>query len=381
MGLLSNYLEKRIDLAEFTAGTITGDIEGGLMFKALAVEIATSYLANVLSKCEIKTFEAGKEVKKEWYYRFNISPNTNENATFLKQKLIHNLIYDGHALMFTRNKQLYVADSFGIERNPFASDIYTNVSINNSSITGNIRAENAFYFKLNDTNITALINSMYNDYEKLIQTASEVYQEAGGQKYKLILEGVKAGDKTFNEEYENVIKKQLKEFINSRRAVYPQFKGYDLQEISKSDGKTDSSDILALRKDTFELVAEAFKMPVSMLYGNMNNVKDIINGWVTVSVDPLAKMINEELTRKTTDYQTFNNGNYVKLDTTAITHIDIFDIAENADKLISSGVYCIDDVLEKLGEARLNTEFTTTRWITKNYTKAEDALTAGGGVD
>ena len=144
--------------------------------------------------------------------------------------------------------------------------------------------------------------------------------------------------------------------------------------MEKSDGKTDSTDIRNIHKEIFESTAEAFKMPVSMLYGNMTNAKDIIASYVTFRIDPLAKMLSEEFTRKTGTMDDYIKGTYIDVDTTAIMHIDIFEIADNIDKLISSGAYCIDELRNKLGENLLNTEFSMQHWITKNYEVIESAL-------
>lgn len=380
MGLF-NYLERKIDLAEMkNVGTITGDLEDSLYFKALAVEIATSYIANIISKCEFKVFENGDESKRTLYYLLNLSSNANESASQMKQKLIHNLIYDGEALIVPRNNMLYVADGFGIDKHPLASNVFTNIQIGNETLKGNLRAENVFYFKLHDKNIKALIDSMYEDYNQIIATACLSYKDTGAsEKYKLVLDGIRAGDKQFTDEYNKVVKAQLKEFINNRKAIYPQFKGYDLQKMETGSGTTDSSDILNLRKDVFEMVAESFKMPVSLLYGNMTNVRDIINGWLTVEIEPICKMIEEEFTRKTTNAETFAKGNFVKIDTTMVQHMDIFDLSDGVNKLIACGCFCVDDLREKLGEPRLDTEFSTSYWMTKNYILAKDALKSEGG--
>lgn len=48
-------------------------------------------------------------------------------------------------------------------------------------------------------------------------------------------------------------------------------------------------------------------------------------------------------------------------------YVDVFEIAEKIDKLIASGMYCIDELRRKLGETELNTEESKKHWITKNY--------------
>lgn len=372
MGFLSNWLEKRIDLSEVQNANVVADIEERLSTKALAFYIAQSYICDTLSKCEIKHYVKGKEVKDRMYYLLNISPNTNESASELKKKFFHKLFYDGEALMFVEKNQLYVADGFLIDYRPIKGNEYTNISLLNETRTFKRKASDVFYMQYGE--VKKLVDSMLNDYSELLKYSFETYKSTNNEKYKLILDEVKMGDKDFNEKYAQAVKKQLESFINSQKSVYLQFKGYNLEQMKSSDGKTDSSDFRNIRKEIFEVTAQAFKMPVSMLYGNMTNVKDIVSSYITFAIDPLAKMTSEVLTKSTGTVEDYLNGTYFDVDTTSIIYHDIFEIAPNIEKLISSGVYNIDRVLEKIGEQPLNTEFSKQHWMTKNFDKIENLM-------
>ena len=129
----------------------------------------------------------------------------------------------------------------------------------------------------------------------------------------------------------------------------------------------------------FEIVAQAFQIPVSLMLGNITNMNEIVKVFLTFCIDPIADMISEELTRKTCgDYDNWAKGNYIKVDTSTINHIDILDVAEKADKLIASGTCCIDEVRSIIGFDRLNTEFSQQHFITKNYDTVENRLIGDG---
>ena len=295
MGLfksVAGFLEDRIDLADMEA--VVGKIEDRLSTKALAFHLATSYIADTISKCEIKRFVNGEQVKDSFYYLLNVSPNTNQNATELKTKLIFKLFKDNEALMFENGGNLYVADSFSKEPDPLKGDKFTNITLDYSSKTFTKKASDVFYFQLNEDKLKSLVDGMLNDYSEILKYSMDIYKSSNGEKYVLDLSEVKTGDEDFNKKLLETIKKQMDTFINNPKAVYPQFKGYKLNKISSDNNSTDSTDIRNLRKEIFEATAEAFKMPVSMLYGNMTNAKDIINSYVTFRIDPLAKMISEE---------------------------------------------------------------------------------------
>ena len=380
MGLV-NWLERTFsldsDIKEVKA--IFSDLPDKLSIKILAYHIATSYIANTIGKCEFKRYVGGKEIKDKLYYLLNVKPNINENASKFKNKLIFRLFEDGEVLVFENKGHLHVADSYLREPNPLNGDRFTNIKLDDETRTFTRKASDVFYFNLDDGKLKTLWESMMTDFSEVMKYAFEVFKSSNSEKYKLVMDEVKAGDKDFEEKFNTIVKTQLKDFIDNPRSVYLQFKGYNLEKISTPVGKTDSTDIINLKKDVFETTAQAFKMPVSMLYGNMTNVKDIISSYITFAIDPLATMIGEELTGKTGTEEDFLNGNKIVVDTTSIMHIDIFEIADKIDKLVASSMYNTDELRTKVGDAPTNSEFGKQHWITKNYAKVEDALT--GEID
>lgn len=370
-----NESAKKVGLkADENKEIIIGEYTEILSFKLLAFQIAVSYIANIISNCEIKVFVEGKEEKNELYYLLNYSPNINETASKLKVKLINKLFYDGEALMFQNKDSFYVADSFGVDERAFTPDVYTNISLKNEMLKKDILASDAFYFELDNERVKTLIDSMYQDMGPVLSYAIESFKTSNSEKYKLILDQTKAGEPDFVKTYNEVIKVQLKDFLENNKAVYPQYKNYSLEKFITPTGKTDSTDIRNLRKEIFESVATTFKIPTGLFYGNMTNVKESVNQLVTFVIDPIAKMMSQELTRKTTYYEEYLLGCEIKVDTTSVYHMDLFDIADKADKFISSGIYCVDEIREKIGENLLNTDFSKKHWITKNYSTAEEAL-------
>ena len=142
----------------------------------------------------------------------------------------------------------------------------------------------------------------------------------------------------------------------------------------KHEADSGSADILAMRKEVFDIVAQAYKIPISMMYGNTNNTNDVLNQFLTFAVDPIAKMMSDELTRKSFTFEEWEAGSRVIVDTKCINHVDIFNVADKIDKLISSGVFTIDAVLSALGYQPLETEFSQAHYITKNYELAEEGM-------
>mgnify|MGYP000317332921 FL=1 len=175
---------------------------------------------------------------------------------------------------------------------------------------------------------------------------------------------------------------RFKTFFNSRSAVLPLFDGFNYTKQAAEQSKKSTSevkDITDILDEIVETVARAFSIPVSLLKGDVSDVEKITRNFLTFCIDPLCEMIQKEINRKRYGRKEIQKGNYLKIDTTAVMHIDIFDIAEKIDKLIASGMYCVDELRQKLGDAELGTEESQMHFITKNYTELSEISDMKGG--
>ena len=370
---LFNFMEKKMEVAEISP--VTQTLLDQLAFKELALHIGVSYIANTLSKCEFKTFVDGREVKERLYYMLNVSPNPNQNSSQFINKFVEQYYYHGHSLIVPHNNFIYCADNFDVDdSNPLRENVFHNVTFNCQQLKKRHKASEVFYMQLDNQNVKSLVDSLYMQYGEVISQALATFKRTNGTKYKMILEQYRAGDPAFAKVFEEVLSKQIKTFVENDNAVYPQFKGIDLQEFS-SKTPTNTSDIISMRKEVFEVVAQALKIPLSMMYGNITNMNEIVKVYLSICIDPLADMIGEEFTRKYYSFDEWKNGCRVEVDTSCINHIDILEVADKVDKAISSGCTNIDEMRKRLGMTELGTEFSQAHWMTKNYALAEDMLT------
>ena len=372
---LFSFMERKMAMSDIVAQKLADQ----LAFKELALFIGISYIANTLSKCEFKTFENGKEKKGILYYKLNVSPNPNQNSSQFINQFIEQYYYGGHSLVVQHRNHIYCADSFDVDdSNPLTENKFHNVTFGNQQPKSQYRASEVFYFRLDNRKVKALIDSMYLEYSEIIAQALATFKRTNGTRYKLLLERYQAGDPEFKRLYDEVISKGLRAFTENNNSIYVQYKGTDLQEFS-SKNPTGTSDIIAMRKEIFEVVAQALHIPLPMMYGNITNMNEIVKVYLSFCIDPLADMISEELTRKYFTFAEWKAGNFVRVDTSSINHIDIFEVADKVATIISSGAMNIDEVRERLGSNALGTEFSTAYWMTKNFALAEDMLTLAEG--
>lgn len=374
MGVFRNFIERIIPLTKRAAdGTIIIDIPASLYYKELAIYTATSLISNAISRSEIRCYENGKPVKNRDYYLLNISPNANENSSIFWHKVINNMVRKGEALVVDAAGALYSADGYTKQRDqPIKGDVYANVSVGTFTFNKVFTIKDYYLFTLDDINVHQLIDGLYEDYSKMLTAASKAFRNSNGQKYKLHIDGVRAGDAEFQKDFEEYIKKQITDYISSENAIYPEFDGYDLEPDKGANVKT-SDDYLKLRADLFKMVASAFHIPESMMSGNITSMKEIVGAFLTFGVDPYADAITSTLNKRG-DVDNYLKGNYYVADTSRIQHRDLFDVAASVSTLIGSGVYCIDETREELGKEPLNTDWSRKHFITKNFEEIDRFL-------
>lgn len=380
---LYDLLGRRYGKGEIVSDNECTTEEVSLYFKALAFYIGVSYIAEMISKCPIKVFDRGMDAVdttenssainyKLMNYIFNYRPNPNENAVEFKRKIIFKLCYLNEVLVFMYKNNFYIADSYSVEHHPIEGDIYDDISLHNETRTFRRKASDVIILRLDDENVQNLVNGMLDEYNNILQTAVKSFNRNNGTKYKVSVVTPEVGNKKFTQQDNDNKQEKLKKFLENPNAVFFAYKGQDIAQISSTTKS--GEDIQNIRKDMFEVAAQALKMPVTMLYGNVTNYKDLINGWASVTIEPITKLIDTEFTAKTIPIEEIMNGSRLMIDTSMLMHLDFFDMCEKAQHAIGNGTHNIDDVREKMGDNKLNTDFSRQHWLSKNYDKIDNIL-------
>ena len=355
-------------------------VQGAMMdvyLRELAFWTCVNKIANAISKCEIKTYKNGKEVKEREYYLWNMEPNQNQNATAFFTKLIGQLYRNNEALVVEVNQRLYVADSYGKEIYALKDYVFTGITIDDYQLSESKRMSEVLFFELNSRDMRFLMNGMYESYTQLLTYAQNAYRKSRGHKGILNIEGIAQEQDNFDETFDELMTKHFKTFFEKDNAVLPLFEGYtytDISQNAKTYSTESTRDIRALVDDIFEFTARAFSFPPSLAKGDVQDTSKAVDELLTFVVDPLAKMIQQEINRKRSGYTGWKKGTHIRIDTLAVKHIDIFDIATPVDKLISSGAFTINDILEVIGKPRIEEEWADQHFMTKNYSIVKSIL-------
>lgn len=342
-----------------------------VFFKELATACAINMVASTISKCEIRTFVKYEPVKKEEYYLWNISPNQNENSSDMLQKFITNLCYDNEALIVEINGSLYVADSFNRRSYALYEDIFSNIRIGDLTLQRSLPASEVIYMQLNNIDIRQRLEGAYTSYGKTVAKAIRNELRANGQKGILDIDATTSSQKDFQKALQEMMDERFKPFFEANQAVLPLTAGYKYTDVTKVTTQPAPADINERINYEFEMAGRALKIPKAIMLGDVSDVEKVTKNYLTFAIDPLADKFGEECTRKRYGQKQYIKGNYMDVNTNAIQHIDIFAEAVNSDKLLSSGLYCIDEIRVKLGDTALKTDWSQKHYITKNYEDAE----------
>lgn len=279
--------------------------------------------------------------------------------------------------------QLIIADSFFQEEFAVKENTFSSVVKGTMSFNKVYNMSDVYYYKLGNTDIRALLSNLIVGYNNLLNMSMSKYKRSGGRKGILDIDTAASNNKEFQEKLDTLMNTRFKKYFEAENAVLPLEKGYKYEEKNGEGSKKSTSeiaDIAIITKEIFERVAQAFKIPPALLRGDIADIGATTSNFLTFCIDPACDMIGEENTRKGYGKAAYLAGNYMKIDTTTIKHIDLFSISTAFDKLIASGGYSIDELRVKSGDVALNTEWSKKHWITKNYQDIENIEeTAKGG--
>lgn len=354
-----------------------------LFFKELATACAINMIANTIGKCEIRTFVKGVPERGAEYYLWNYEPNPNENSSDFLQHFFSNLCYDNEALIIEVNGYLYVADSFSRRKYSFYEDVFSNIVIGELTLQKPYKSSDVIYMQLNNIDARQRLEGAYTSYGKIVAKAVRNMLRQGAQKGILDIDAATAQETKFKEKLQKLMDESFKPFFEAESAVLPLTNGYTYTDVTKQGATATPADINERINYEFEMAGRAWRIPKALILGDVSEVEKITKNFLTFAIDPITEKLGEEATRKRYGEEQFCKGNYIDINTNCIQHIDIFEQATNSDKLLSSGLYCIDELRTKLGDTAIGSDWSQRHYITKNYAEAEKMAHLGdeeGGV-
>jgi HK97 family phage portal protein len=231
---------------------------------------------------------------------------------------------------------------------------------------------NSIFITLDDDNIAKYLYSLLQRYDKLISNAAKKFIQHGGRKGIAKLPSVTQGDDKQKEQIDNFFNKTLRNYFKAENAVATVPKGVEYTEQPANGEKRSTSeavDIKTLTCEAFSQAARAFSIPPSLVLGEVADASKALDLALTSAIEPIVKIIVTAINRGAYTKEQYLGGAYLKIDIRCIKHIDIFSVATAVDKLISDGVYSVDEVRVLLGDSPIGEAWSKKHFMTKNYSE------------
>lgn len=352
---------------EYSGRFMDGDA-AELELEKVAIQSAVGMISAAVGQCRFRTFLDGKEKRDEEYYLWNYSPNGNQNSTQFLQDFVETLVYNNEALIIERRGELFLAESFSYQENGTEEMSFTNIAVGSESVP-DMRAGDVLFFRLGNMDIRPMLSHLCHQYETLIDAAVASYRRASAEKGILSIDRVQRGKIEDEEKYrKELLDGRFRKFFGAGNAVLPLYDGHTYMPHKRELRNTSElNDVKNMSDEVYNRVGQAFRIPPALLRGEAAQSGDAMDKFIRLCVRPLCNMLEEEITRKRYGLKAYKKGCYMLVDTAMLEVSGIFASADKADKIIGSGILCIDEVREKLGEPALGTEEAQKHYITKNY--------------
>ena len=386
IGLKPQTEEQRIIMREIICA------ENEFNLRRLSYRICVNMIANAVGRCEMKVYNKKQEVRDSLYYLWNYSPNTNENSTAFWHHLVEVLYANNEALMIETSPRttrkgttlpaVVVADSFTQpHKYPARMNEYESVTSGEVTYNKTFKERDVYHLKLHAEEINTVRAGIVDAYARLAAQVASAYSWAEGHHLKVKIGSVQQGDADFQTKFQNLLNDQVKPFFNGGNTILPEFSGYEWsyfepQKSAAGSGSSYIQDMKNLTEEIWNFTAQAFGIPLVLVQGKVEATKDATSRFLTNVIDPLCDQIGEEITRKEYDLDDWLAGSYVAMDSSTITHFDLFEEAASIEKLIGSGVYSVNDIRRAAGQPRIEESWADEHYMTLNISPLNDGGTS-----
>lgn len=347
--------------------------------KALAYYVAVDYIASAVSKIEWRTYQRGGEIFGDEYYRWNVRANASQCSADFWKCVIRKLYADPQngVLIVPLGSEFYIADSFRKDDvKGIAKQSFSDVVINSDNF-GIMYADDVIHIDFgDDCRLKSILTAYCNQFEEVMGESISKYKIADGERGILEIDAAISGTDEDQENLNKLLDEDFKTYFSNKNAVLPMYSGYKYTATHNGMSQNTSivNDIVNLSAEVFAKVGQALKVPPALMVGQTADVSGAVKNFLTFGIDPLAKQICCE-GNAVLYGRAYLDGSRIVPDLSRVEHASAFEQSEKIDKLISDGVYSVNEIRRYFGEGRIDEEWADKHYITKNYS---DATTEGG---
>lgn len=346
----------------------------------LAQEKAMSMISKAISKSEIVLLDQDHNQRLDKaYYRLNVQPNDNQTGTDFWYQASMQLLHSGDVLIVRigheEDAKYYIAKDFNATQTVMRGKKYSHVQIwdgiDTYSLDRNFNESDVIRLRYGTDQLRLWRNNVLNVYNETLSALqqAEMISNTPLFKYKVSANlQFRSVDKDGNETkmtIDDVINKIKKQIQSGGLSIIRETQGTEL-EYFKIDNKASVTDLKSMAAEINEECAKAYDIPIGVFNGQITEQSDATNEFITYAVQPVAEVISDSLNAKIVGMDDYAKGERALVWLGKFKHRDVLDNADKMDKLRADG-FSLDECREMVGMWTLDTDFSRSRVVTKNY--------------
>lgn len=372
--LFKNEDDQIIDLLEVLKIDLTK-----IQLSAFAWERAITMIANAIAKSEIVCFDGKERLKNDNYFTLNIRPNDNETGTDFWYRVTRDLLTKGECLVIPINGKLYRADTWTMTNTVMYPKTYSSITITDGTDTYSLgrtfTADDVLHLKYGTDQLRLYAKNVIDSYNSALQALKdmEVIGNTPLLKYKTDTNMAfrrKLADGTEERLTIDKVLAELKETITKGGIQIIHEQNGTSLEFMDNKASVNSSELKNMADEINRECAIAFGIPVMLFNFDVTDKEQANSDFMTHAVAPVAEVFNDTLSAKIVGREDYLKGERVFVWINNFQHRDVLDVANGGDKLRAIG-FTLDEIRELLGYEALNTDFSKSRALTKNYSTEE----------
>ena len=344
---------------------------------AMAQEKAAGMIAKAIAKSEIVLTKGENRRKDMEYYRLNIRPNDNETGTDFWFNVARDLVRTGEAVVVrTQNGKYYRANSWTMDDYVMFPKTYSNIVLtdgfNEFTMRYGISSDDIMHFRFNTAKMRVFTDNVLNcmnDALNAVQALETVthtpifkYRTDANLQFRRKTQDGKEVRITLDD-----VMDSFKQKIDGKKlAIIHEQNGTSLDFLDFKSN-VNATEVQTMADMINKECAAAYDIPLGVFNGQITEQSDATNEFITYAVSPVAEVINDTLSAKLVGEADYIRGERAFVWLAHFKHVDVMDAAPQLDKLRAIG-FTLDEIFEMVGYPALNTEFSTARALTKNYT-------------
>lgn len=353
---------------------------------SVAMHAAAGYAIAGLLKSPVRIRGSGRTNRDYEEWLWNVQPNPNQNRAQFMARLVDKMFFGRQkcAVVVPSHDALWLADSWTLReakervtKDWWRPNTYENIAVNGvfDAIRGPVSTNELFVFRMPETTQwRSLMRSMSLAYEEMARSAAEAFADKNARRWLLDVDAKIAGTQTEQDAINDYLKNSVSAFVKGSDVAIPLYQGMSLSRaVADYSGGESTLDVVQIREESFKTVANCLRIPVSFLEGNVNNYETVFEAFLSFFIDPIAKAIEDEIAAKSMTAMQWRHGSYARVDTTHIRHVDLFAVADKAEKLVGAMIDSPNEIREFTGQDRVEKPEMDEYQMTKNHERA------GGG--